>query len=94
MGRRRLAPRRDDATHGSDRVDSIRSKKRATRQRTNEWNDCFLSSGIEKSKGGTLFILGSRLYYSLSHEPWIRPRDESYATSVMMDATRLKVRER
>ena len=51
MERRRLAPRRDDATHGSDRVDSIRSKKRATRQRTNEWNDCFLSSGIEKSKG-------------------------------------------
>ena len=54
-----------------------------------------LSSGIEKSKGrDTFYSWISPIYYSSSHEPWIRPRDETYATSVMMDATRLKVRER
>jgi hypothetical protein len=57
-------------------------------------NDCFFVGNREIKRWDTFHSWISPIHYSSNHEPWIRPLDETYATSVMMDETRLKVRER
>ena len=82
--------RLDAMTRRTVRIGSIRFVQKSAR-RINERTSgmivfCRRESRNQKARGGGYFILGSRLYYSLSHEASTRPpRDDTYATSVMMD---------
>lgn len=89
--------RLDAMTRRTVRIGSIRFVQKSAR-RVNERTSgmiVFCRRESRNQKGGTLFILGSRLYTTPRvMNPGYAPRDETHATSVIMDATRLKVRER
>lgn len=69
--------RLDAMTRRTVRIGSIRFVQKSARrvnERTSGVMNVFLSSGIEKSKGRDTFHSWiSPIYYSSSHEPWIRP---------------------
>ena len=82
--------RLDAMTRRTVRIGSIRFVQKSAR-RVNErtigvMNDCFVVGNREIKRRGLFHSWISPICYSSSHEPWILPRDETYATSVMMGA--------